>query len=336
MLGIFLDKLNVFFDRRFMLAYWSPIFIFLALAAGLAALLAGPTGALGWWTERSGTEQLILGVGILLVITVLAYVLGILTTPIVRLYEGYWPKGALTDWACKVQKARKAKLSDLEKLSESEKLSDSEKLSESEAYRTFPLDSDLVKPTRLGNVLVSAEEYPYQLYRLDAVLWWPRLATLLPDTFRSQVDTTLTPMLAMLNLTMLLTLLAFGGGVAVLLTNRLWWLFCLVFLGGLLLAWGCYLTATIQAVDYGELIRVAFDLYRYDVLKQMHIPLPDNLFQERLLWDMLNKWLYSYAPPWENGPVSNAPQPADPFYNDNHKAPTPAVQPQEIILNIED
>jgi hypothetical protein len=318
MLGTFLDKLNVFFDRRFMLAYWSPIFIALALVVGLIALLVNPTVALGWWTGYSATEQLVLGVGILLIITVLAYILEALTTPIVRLYEGYWPKGALTNWSRNIQKARKSKLSD------------------SEAYRTFPLDSDLVKPTRLGNVLVSAEEYPYQLYRLDAVLWWPRLATLLPDTFRSQVDTALTPMLAMLNLSMLLTLLAFGGGLAVLLTDHFWWLFCLVFLGALLLARGCYVAAAIQAVDYGELVRVAFDLYRYDTLKQMHIPLPESLFQERLLWDLLNKWLYSYAPPWEISLVSNAPQPADPFYNDNHQVPPRAPQPQEIILTSKD
>ena len=318
MLGTFLDKLNVFFDRRFMLAYWSPIFILLALALGLAALLVGPTAALGWWVGRSGVEQLVLGVSILLIITVLAYLLQMLTTPIVRLYEGYWPKGALTNWAARVQKAR------------------GEKLNDDEAYRTFPSDSSLVKPTRLGNVLASAENYPYQLYRLEAVLWWPRLVTLLPDTFRSQLDTALTPMLAMLNLSMLLMLLAFGGGVAVLLTDLLWWLFCLVFLGGLLLAWGCYLAATIQAVEYGELVRVAFDLYRYDVLKQMHIPLPDNLFQERLLWELLNNWLYSYMPPWNNGSATHAPQPADPFYNDNHQVPPPTVQPQEIILSMKD
>ncbi len=183
-----------------------------------------------------------------------------------------------------------------------------------------------MKPTRLGNVLVSAENYPYTLYRLDAVLWWPRLSTLLPDTFRSQVDTNLTPMLAMLNFSMLLTLFAFGGGVAVLLTHGLWWVFCLVFLGGLLIAWGCYLAAAIQAVDYSELVRVAFDLYRYDLLKQMHVPLPDNLFQERLLWDVLNQWLYNYKPPWEMTPVSIVPAPTDPFYNDNHRTPPSSIQ----------
>ncbi len=318
MLGTFLDKLNVFFDRRFMIAYWSPIFIGLGLVAGLVAILIGPSLALVWWTGRSGTEQILLGVGALLVITVLAYLLEALTIPVVRLYEGYWPKGSLTNWACQRQKDRKAKSTD------------------SAAYHNFPLDSDLVKPTRLGNVLVAAEEYPHQLYQLDAVLWWPRLAALLPDAFRTLVDTALTPMLAMLNLSIILTMLAFGGAIAVLLTDRLWWLFAIVFLGGLLLARICYLAAVSQAVDYGESVRVAFDLYRHDILKQMHIPLPDNLFKERLLWELLNKWLYSYTPPWEIGTVTNAPQPPDPFYNDFHQSPATSAQPQEMILTIKD
>jgi len=318
MLGTFLDKLNVFFDRRFMIAYWSPIFIGSGLVAGLVAILIGPSSALGWWTGRTGTEQILLGVGALLVITVLAYLLEALTIPVVRLYEGYWPRGSLTNWACKMQKNRKAKSTD------------------SAAYHNFPLDSDLVKPTQLGNVLVAAEEYPHQLYQLDAVLWWPRLATLLPETFRAQVDTALTPVLAMLNLSMMLTMLALGGGTAVLLANRLWWLFGAVFLGGLLLARLCYLAAVSQAVDYGESVRVAFDLYRHDILKQMHIPLPDNLFKERLLWELLNKWLYSYAPPWEIGAATNVLQPNDPFYNDTHQAPATPVQPQEMIITIKD
>ena len=47
MLGTFLEKLNVFFDRRFMIAYWSPIFVGLGLAAGLGAVVGGAPPGLG-------------------------------------------------------------------------------------------------------------------------------------------------------------------------------------------------------------------------------------------------------------------------------------------------
>jgi hypothetical protein len=183
-------------------------------------------------------------------------------------------------------------------------------------------------------VLVAAEEYPYQLYRLDAVLWYPRLAALLPEAIRTQVDAALTPILAMLNLSIMLTLLALGSGVALIVMNRMRWHVGSGLLAALLLARVCYLAACTQAVDYGATVRVAFDLYRFDLLKQMHVPLPDNLFKERLLWEMLNRWLYSYAPPWEIGAISDVPQPADPFFNDTHSASEKPAQPQEVILSI--
>jgi hypothetical protein len=318
MLGTFLDKLNNLFDRRFVITYWSPIFIGLGLMVGLIGSLIGFSTALGWWTQRNVTEQVLLGVSVLLVITVLAYLLETLTIPLIRLYEGYWPKGWLTGWAWTLQETRK------------------KKSSESIRYHNFPRDSKRMKPTRLGNMLASAEEYPHQLYQLDAVLWWPRLVTLLPEVFRTQVDTALTPMLAMLNLSMIFILLAVGGGIAVIVIHWLWWVFLVTILGGFLLAWGCYRAAISQAGDYCVLVQVAFDLYRYDILKQMHIPLPDNLYEERLLWDVLNKWLYFYQPPREIPTVSDAPRPTDPFYNDNHQPPAATSQSQEIILTMRD
>lgn len=314
MLGTFLEKLNIFFDRRFMIAYWSPIFIGLGLMVGLIGSLIGFSTALAWWDKRNGTEQILLGVSVLLVITVLAYLLETLSIPLLRLYEGYWPKGRLTSWAWTLQETRKKKSSDPIR------------------YHNFPRDSNRMKPTRLGNMLASAEEYPHQLYQLDAVLWWPRLVALMPEIFRTQVDTALTPMLAMLNLSMILILLALGGGIAVIVIHWLWWVFLVTVLGGLLLAWVCYRAAISQAGDYCVAVQVAFDLYRYDVLKQMHIPLPDNLFEERLLWDLLNKWLYTYAPPWEIGPLANVSPPTNPFYNDLHNAPTSLDQSQEVTL----
>jgi len=114
----------------------------------------------------------------------------------------------------------------------------------------FPRNPTFLKPTRLGNVLAAAKEYSSQIYRLDAVIWWPRLAPLLPEEFRIQVDTALTPMIMMLNLSLIFILIAlFGGGS--LLFERYWWLFMATFIGGLLPARGCYLAAVNQALDLG-------------------------------------------------------------------------------------
>lgn len=316
MLGTFLDKLNTLFDRRLVIAYWSPIFVVAGMAGALMAVVAGPSAALSWWVKRGATPQLLLGFGALLSITVLAYILEALTTPIVRFFEGYWTQGKLYRWACTKQTARR------------------EKLSDSARYQCYPVKSSLIKPTRLGNVLVAAEEYPYQLYRLDAVLWWPRLAALLPETIRTQIDTALTPMLAMLNLSMMLMLFMAGTVATLVAVHHWWWQLGCVLIAEILLARVCYLAATIQAEDYGATVRVAFDLYRYDLLKQMHIPLPDNLFKERLLWELLNRWAFSYAPPWQIGPISDAKQPDDPFFNDTHAAPVKSASPQEVVVTL--
>jgi hypothetical protein len=257
-------------------------------------------------------EHIVLGVGSLLAVTLLAYVLDALTVPLVRFYEGYWPWKWVTDQMTRRQKTQQARRPTSAKLYE------------------VPRDPALLKPTRLGNVLAAAEEYSYQLYRQDAVTWWPRLVTLLPESFRSQLDTALTPLLALLNLSMLLTLLAVGGGVSLLLTDKAWWWGVFVFLAGLVLARACYVAAANQAADYGQFVRVAFDLYRHDILKQMHVPVPDNLVEERLLWDALNAMVNYDLFPWETEVAAQTPRLAHPFYFDTHSTSSPSTESDEI------
>src|SRR6266699_3248768 len=259
MITTLLDKIHGFFDQRFIFAYWIPPFIGLALALGLAGVLSAPTvmAAFTWWTKLDGAEQVILGAGALLIVTLFASLLGALTVPLVRLYAGYWSQGPLTRWA--LQRQRKA----LTATSNS-----------TVRNQIFPRNDDLLRPTRLGNVLITSSEYSLQRYDLDPAIWWSRLAVLVPESFRTQVDAALTPMLTVLNLSTMLTLLTAASTIASLFTDRWWWLFPTIFVIGLLLARACYLAAVSQAVSYSQLIQVGFDFYRHDILKQMHIPVP--------------------------------------------------------------
>src|SRR2546422_5187743 len=90
MVATFLDKVGGWFDRRFLLAYWSPVFVGLGIVGGLVIFALGPVIVFGWWSALNGEEQIVLGVGSLLAITLFAYMLDALTTPLIRLYEGYW------------------------------------------------------------------------------------------------------------------------------------------------------------------------------------------------------------------------------------------------------
>lgn len=341
MLNAYLTTLGGFFDRRFIIAYWAPMFLFLAiLLLGGAAVLVGPGAALAAWAALDPMMQVLVALAALLGITVFAYLFQALTTPLLRFYEGYWPDwlGWLRERAQADQKRR------WEALKGSSK--DPKALHQPGVYRQryfhFPRSHDMIRATRLGNTLTASEEYPYQLYRLDAILWWPRLTPLLPEDFRKQVDQQFTPLLALVNLSFLFALLAFLGAGLLLVIDLILmpqspWLFALIFVGGLLLAKLSYEGAVAQAVNYGATIRVAFDLYRHEILKQMHIPVPDSLRQERMLWDALNQWGYRTIPPWESGwPLPKEAYPAGDFYYDFHKEPTqpPPEKPQQIELEL--
>ena len=348
MLNAFLVELNGLFDRRFILAYWAPLFVVLALAGlGGLAIGQGIAPALAVWSALDPLLQVILPLAALIGITVLAYILQAMTATLIRMYEGYWPQGlnALMLHAIKEQKARRAAL-----LQKAEKQAQgtvteqqTQRAAAARAYRRFylnyPRKQELVRATRLGNVLTAAEEYAYQVYGLDTSLWWPRMASLLPVTLSGQIDAALTPLIALLNLSFLLTLVALLGGPALVLIDLFgasppWWLFLLVFAGGLLLARLCYEAAVTQAGDYGSLLRVAFDLHRHKVLEEMHFARPDNLREERRLWDALNQWVYHYVPPWDSRwPLNPADFPeVKNFYYDTYEPPkpTPSDKPQRV------
>lgn len=307
MLGTFLDKLSGFFGLRFVIAFWSPSCIFFGTIIGLVGVVLGPPVILSWWSHLDFTEQVLFVSVILLVITLLAYLLEAISVPLTNLFAGNWPQNLLAlhkrmhSTGKERQKARYAY-----------------------AIRAhiFPQDPELLKPTRLGNVLAAVDEYTYTLYRLDAFIWWPRLSPLLPETFRTQVDTSLTPMQTMLNLSMLFCLLAIGGGISMLIDHR-WAFFLIVGISGLILAWICYLAAVNQAISYGVLVRVAFDFYRHEILKKMHIPVPDNLMEERFLWNRLNTVVDELTMPWEETndiPEIRLSQLTSPFYYDTHQS----------------
>ncbi len=360
MLGSFLDKLGGFFDRRFILAYVIPSLILLLVLIGILQTLFGPQQTLNWWAHLDGQEKILLVVSVLLVVILTASTFEMITAPVVRLYEGYWKEGKLKRLAIAYYQEKKNKHARITRRKElnteyealiaereasvDEKrkasidkrilqIDDQKRLEEKSAkdacYYTYPLDDDLLKPTRLGNILAAAEEYSYQVYRLDAVIWWPRLSALLPEAFRTQVDVALTPMLAVLNLSMIFSFSTLIEG-GLLLYQHQWLLCVLIFLIGLVLAWLCYLSSINQAAVYGRFVRVAFDLYRHDVLKQMHIPVPDNPVEERLLWDSLTEWHYWYRPPWE---VMNEKLELDnPFYYDTHQTPGETAKQQGVII----
>jgi hypothetical protein len=149
-------------------------------------------------------------------------------------------------------------------------------------------------PTQLGNALRAAEDYATTTYGMDAVFWWPRLVSVLPEAVRQGIEDGLTPLLALLNLATLAGLVAAGGAIYLWQSRVGGWLEVLgVLVVGLLFARLCYLGAVTQARSYGQQVRVAVDLHRFDLLKALHQPLPASFQEEQALWGRLADWLYN-------------------------------------------
>jgi hypothetical protein len=120
-------------------------------------------------------------------------------TEILRGLEGYWYPGLrklpILNWLRDRQlKKIKTDLRAWENLYErfETKTLNHEELAQyirhDRALRQYPTDEADFLPTRIGNILRAAERRPYDRYGLDAIICWPRLWLLLPETVRKELQ----------------------------------------------------------------------------------------------------------------------------------------------------
>jgi hypothetical protein len=138
---------------------------------------------------------------------------------------------------------------------------------------------DRVMPTRLGNALRYAEDFAGRRYGLKAVSVIPRLYPLMPtlmvdllEDSRRELDLMARFTANFLIATMVM-LLAFYR-------TPTWQCFALL---AYCLGWLSYRGCVAAAREYGEMLIVAIDLYRFDLLQQMRIELPATIHEERIL-----------------------------------------------------
>jgi len=303
MLATFIDKALALLDRRFLVGYWMPAFLFgliLFFTAGWSLPWLGLTAEDYFALEGLRLSGITLG--LLFLVTVFAYLLRAFTRPIIRTYEGYWPWRRLQTWGIRRQQKRLRHLRDMQLQAFHEK--DRRRYSRLQIlfYRDYPSQAHRILPTRLGNVLRAAEDYSMSRYGLEGVFWWPRLEPLLPESLLTRLEAAFVGLIALLNLATLsllyaLLLLAnlflyWGGYVTINNDFDEWWLWPLVATIALVIAYVIYRGAVTQARAYGDLIRVAYDEHRFLILDALHIEQPRTPREEHLLWSKLYKWLY--------------------------------------------
>lgn len=347
MFTTFLKEVSGYFDRRFLLSAFFPSFLFASLNLAMVAAIQGTHTLVAWWEGQAAVVQASVFIGSLIFVLFVAYLLHIFQTSLTRLYEGYWEGIPILRWWGKARKrfyqeAWQHLRDEIKRLGNEVKevettvplgetgsqrrdrlqkaktlRSEMERLGR-EKFLFFPPDKAYVMPTRLGNVIRASEFYSLKRYDLDAVVAWPRLQSLLPTEFAESLRNAKANLDLFLVVTTLAALFTFGWEIWLFLFTGRWDLFLLVSAGWLLVLFG-YFGAIQAGRSYGELIKAAFDLHRWELLKALHLKLPEGYAQEKALWREVSDLLYRNLPPK-----------AEVYRYETEKTPMPRPEPSPL------
>jgi hypothetical protein len=280
-----LDKVAGYLDKRLVLTTLFPTLVFWSALVWLIGGHIGWHRVLSWWHGLAVEQQVLLAVTFVSAAIFFASMVSIQIGLITRLFEGYWrgPGRLLARPGIRLQRWRHGRL----------KADNPHDFAL--RYRSYPRYAEDLLPTRLGNVLKSAELYPGDegRYGMDAVFFWPRLYMVLPETMRSSLED------ARSSLDLMLVASALGGVYALSSICFLalahitdWRIWLAAVGGGALVALAAYRGAVSSAVTYGELVRTAFDLYRGALLAQLGYAPPASLADEQVLWKNIGQQMY--------------------------------------------
>jgi hypothetical protein len=268
---------------------------------GLALAFWG--GGLLAWAWRYGWQPLVdwlvaldslaayvaLAVGGLLLLTASSAGATWLQLTILRLVEGYWPwpfRGLRFALARRVEERLQPKENRWQELAD--KAQEQRSAEEQDEYArldaelsSMPVDPRHLMPTRLGNLLRAAEEYPRVRYGLATSVCWPRLWLILSE----ETQTTLAEAREQLNASARLLV---WGVLFVVWTVWAWW----AAPAAVAVTVAAYWAMLSAAGVYGDLLRAAFDLHRFALYEQLRWPVPAGPDGEETHGQQLSEYLF--------------------------------------------
>jgi hypothetical protein len=276
--------------KRWLISVAGPAFVF--WAGGIAAyMLKHSFSSIETiWKSLPGIQQIsIIGIAVIMVLFS-ASLVEHFQNRLLRIIEGYWPHRLIRVryyFANRWKKKIDGKYEELDTFIELDTVSKEaayHKLSRRDFLDNevshLPVKEEHMMPTLLGNLLKAAEMYPSVRYGLDGVVSWPRLYPLLSDTVREDI-------------------IAARGRLDES-TLRVAWSF--LFLVWAVWQWWALLSIIVALMSYGrmiasagvygELIRTAYDLHRFDLYKKLNWPRPKLIGEEIEFGESLTEYLF--------------------------------------------
>jgi hypothetical protein len=278
-LGSFLEDLGGKLTERWAANLVTPAFLFWLGGAAAWVYRHGWDPRLRRVVDPSQVGSFSLIAGGLVVLLVSATLAQRCAPAVIRFLEGYWPRSlsslrsALVHLHEGKQALQEERFQVLAAQVEGGRISPrlrEEYVRLDSLLRRIPDVPGERMPTRLGNILRSAENTSSDKYGLDSIKCWPRLWLLLPEGVKADISESRSGLNA--------------GAVA--------WLWSVLFIVWTVWAWWALVAGVICAIvsyawmvnaaqTYGDLIESVYDVYRGELYKALRCRLPAILTDEK-------------------------------------------------------
>jgi hypothetical protein len=284
------------FAEQWVINILTPAFVFWAEGAIIAIQKIGWKNIYKLFTTLPEILQIGSLVGIFILMSISAFIVQKFDRKIIRLLEGYWVEifGLLFLLKkCQV-KRRKNLQEEFNKVNPYTDKTYNKYIRLDRQLQYYPTKERDILPTRLGNILRSAERRPLDQYGLDAIIIWPRLWILLPDGVRADLQAAYSDLnvaaRAWLWSILCLVWVPFYATCV-----WWWWLLPIIVVAIALYIYYGWLLET--AINYSNLIDAVFDLHRVTLYKSLRWKLPENSLEEKVFGLEITNYLWRGADP---------------------------------------
>jgi hypothetical protein len=154
----------------------------------------------------------------------------------------------------------------------------------------YPATLEKVLPTRLGNTIAAFEDYPGKRYGMDAIALWPRLVPLLKEKGHLSA---VAQEKAIFDFMLYTCIVVIGVGIELFCVNlffgEVWPALVIIVIFGLI-AIIMYEGLIRSAKQWGQAVRISFDLYRHDLHERLGLFDVDSFPDEYDQWASISRF----------------------------------------------